>query len=126
MTSWPAFIDPRQANVPNKNSVPHGDGLAGGAGPGRMRQVDPSRMSGVNAMVHDAREEARIALKTRRFAPVAQGIEHRFPKPRVAGSNPAGRNINTLLICIASIGSLPEGPRERALHPLCRSAVRDG
>src|SRR5439155_26032241 len=23
-------------------------------------------------------------------APVAQGIEHRFPKPRVAGSNPAG------------------------------------
>jgi hypothetical protein len=25
------------------------------------------------------------------LAPVAQGIEHRFPKPRVAGSNPAGR-----------------------------------
>src|SRR6266508_2556520 len=24
------------------------------------------------------------------LAPVAQGIEHRFPKPRVAGSNPAG------------------------------------
>src|SRR5262249_14950835 len=24
------------------------------------------------------------------IAPVAQGIEHRFPKPRVAGSNPAG------------------------------------
>ena len=23
-------------------------------------------------------------------APVAQGIEHRFPKPGVAGSNPAG------------------------------------
>src|SRR5580700_908056 len=25
-----------------------------------------------------------------RKAPVAQGIEHRFPKPRVAGPNPAG------------------------------------
>src|SRR5262249_3669265 len=24
------------------------------------------------------------------FAPVAQGIEHRFPKPRVTGSNPVG------------------------------------
>src|SRR5262249_14789790 len=24
------------------------------------------------------------------YAPVAQGIEHRFPKPVVAGSNPAG------------------------------------
>lgn len=26
------------------------------------------------------------------LAPVAQGIEHRFPKPVVAGSNPAGGN----------------------------------
>ncbi len=33
------------------------------------------------------------------FAPVAQGIEHRFPKPQVAGSNPAGGALR--------IGSLP-------------------
>jgi hypothetical protein len=26
-----------------------------------------------------------------RFAPVAQGIEQRFPKPRVGGSNPSRR-----------------------------------
>jgi hypothetical protein len=30
-------------------------------------------------------------------APVAQGIEHRFPKPRVAGSNPAGGKLNHAL-----------------------------
>ena len=30
------------------------------------------------------------AYKLHRFALVAQGIEHRFPKPRVAGPNPAG------------------------------------
>ena len=34
---------------------------------------------------------ATIAVRTRlRTAPVAQGIERRFPKPQVAGSNPAG------------------------------------
>ena len=31
------------------------------------------------------------ALNYRRFAPVAQGIEQRFPKPRVGGSNPSRR-----------------------------------
>lgn len=38
-------------------------------------------------------EVDRKTLKTTRktaFAPVAQGIEHWFPKPVVAGSNPAG------------------------------------
>ena len=30
------------------------------------------------------------------FAPVAQWIEHRFPKPRVAGSIPAGGNLTKL------------------------------
>ncbi len=31
------------------------------------------------------------------LAPVAQGIEHRFPKPCVAGSNPAGG------VCLSSV-----------------------
>src|SRR5882757_1862353 len=31
-----------------------------------------------------------VSWENLRFALVAQGIEHRFPKPCVAGSNPAG------------------------------------
>src|SRR5699024_337348 len=33
---------------------------------------------------------AFVSGKSARPAPVAQGIEQRFPKPRAAGSNPAG------------------------------------
>src|SRR4051794_26784761 len=43
-------------------------------------------------MLFDTAEGSRKVLEIRIFAPVAQGIEHRFPKPRVAGSNPAGRS----------------------------------
>ena len=33
--------------------------------------------------------EVRLTTTFQAFALVAQGIEHRFPKPGVAGSNPA-------------------------------------
>lgn len=45
-------------------------------------------------------------------APVAQGIEHRFPKPRVAGSNPAGciaKNHYFAIIAALSAESHPVG-----------------
>ena len=45
----------------------------------------PRRMNGITDYTMGMR-------KGMPHAPVAQGIEHRFPKPRVAGSNPAGRN----------------------------------
>src|SRR6266404_833765 len=43
------------------------------------------------------------------LAPVAQGIEHRFPKPRVAGPNPAGGNFRdqsraTLRLSVPTLG----------------------
>jgi hypothetical protein len=36
-------------------------------------------------------KHGRLGLNCWRFAPVAQGIEQRFPKPRVGGSNPSRR-----------------------------------
>ncbi len=36
------------------------------------------------------------------YAPVAQGIEQRFPKPRVAGSNPAGGATRMRLDAVAA------------------------
>src|SRR5215203_2323196 len=36
-------------------------------------------------------KHGRPGLNCWRFAPVAQGIEQRFPKPRVGGSNPSRR-----------------------------------
>ena len=41
------------------------------------------------------------------FAPVAQGIEHRFPKPRVAGSNPARRTFFSMPQTWLSVFSRP-------------------
>jgi hypothetical protein len=36
-----------------------------------------------------------VSWENLKFALVAQGIEHRFPKPCVAGSNPAGGTTRT-------------------------------
>ena len=48
----------------------------------------PSQTRGPDA---DQNRHGRLwTRKDRRSALVAQGIEHRFPKPCVAGSNPAG------------------------------------
>jgi DNA-binding CsgD family transcriptional regulator len=44
---------------------------------------------------------------------VAQWIEQRFPKPRVAGSIPAGGTPST------SANALPDGPRRALLWPGC-------
>ena len=41
----------------------------------------------------------------RRSALIAQGIEHRFPKPCVAGSNPAGGTIHRYQIAAAPAGT---------------------
>jgi hypothetical protein len=48
----------------------------------------PSQTRGPDA---DQSQHGKLRTrKDRRSALVAQGIEHRFPKPCVAGSNPAG------------------------------------
>ena len=46
-------------------------------------------------------------------APVAQGIEHRFPKPCVAGSNPAGGALSRLAESYGASKGLraPQTPR---------------
>ncbi len=55
----------------------------------------------------------------RRSALIAQGIEHRFPKPCVAGSNPAGGTVRgwpiLLLAAQTSPGRLPP-PNPGCLH----------
>ena len=54
----------------------------------RPRTLRSSRTYGPDA---DQSQHGRLRIrKDRRSALVAQGIEHRFPKPCVAGSNPAG------------------------------------
>src|SRR5256885_16718013 len=40
-------------------------------------------------------------------APVAQGIERRFPKPCVAGSNPAGGAMCLLIVLTRTHGEMP-------------------
>ena len=45
---------------------------------------------------------------------VAQGIEHRFPKPVVAGSNPAG---GTSSACFSTIIVSKEPERRRVIRP---------
>ena len=66
-------------------------------GAGRLDHVDSSPSVGCQngyprADTLPIWSEVNKALWKSNLAPVAQGIEHRFPKPRVAGSNPAGRS----------------------------------
>src|SRR5258708_7008185 len=51
-------------------------------------------------------------------APVAQGIEHRFPKPRVAGSNPAGGSFRLVEILSLSFRWLQAGWTETENGPM--------
>ena len=48
--------------------------------------------AGSATRVFQLNRELMQTIGNRLVAPVAQGIEHRFPKPVVAGSNPAGGN----------------------------------
>src|SRR5260221_11505066 len=66
------------------------------------------------SVFHSPRDSTQVFLQWA-FAPVAQGIEHRFPKPVVAGSNPAGGNHfwrPGASMCAKAPGSLT--PRERS------------
>jgi hypothetical protein len=49
-----------------------------------------------------------IRIENPRSALVAQGIEHRFPKPCVAGSNPAGGTPNTLKNALRWLPLVPD------------------
>src|SRR6476469_4101653 len=68
--------------------------------------------------------------KNKGVAPIAQGIEQRFPKPRVAGSNPAGgAKAKRLGTALSGRGSLDDGPlssSQTALDQLNRLAVESG
>jgi hypothetical protein len=55
-------------------------------------QARSSPVGGVqNPRLRPGGKHGHRALNCWRFAPVAQGIEQRFPKPRVGGSNPSRR-----------------------------------
>ncbi len=60
---------------------------------------DGIRITAYTRSLQLARYEATEFSSTFRAGPalVAQGIEHRFPKPCVAGSNPAGGTAKVLL-----------------------------
>jgi hypothetical protein len=88
------------------------------AAPSRRWHVDGTRKNGSPYL--------------RRSAPIAQGIEQRFPKPCVAGSNPAGGADAFVLgkemfgqSATAVRGSLPEGSgRIQAAEAASRAASR--
>ena len=67
------------------------------APPVRWRLAAPCPACGMLAFAWARRvfgyggKHGRLRLNCGRFAPVAQGIEQRFPKPRVGGSNPSRR-----------------------------------
>jgi hypothetical protein len=69
-------------------------------------------------------KHGRPRLNYWRFAPVAQGIEQRFPKPRVGGSNPSRR---TLIFLIGKGNSShSEKPRSYAGAPFAATVLQPG
>ena len=80
-----------------------------------------------------SRLEPKADSRATGHAPVAQGIEHEFPKLGVAGSNPAGGIFISVASCefgsAISIGISPRmGRAERALsnYPIQRECAVNG
>src|SRR5918997_3490494 len=79
--------------------------------PGRMLAVPPSTRLPIRRPA-SVGKRVPARLNWERLAPVAQGIEQWFPKPRVGGSNPS-RRTPRLLIDMRD-PSCPEEPRSYA------------